>query len=697
MLLLGVRAPQASAAEDAPMPPTLGQRVLVGAASQDGSAEDPPAPEPSGAEAGDEESDLFKLDIEQLRRTPVSPTLETEVTTVARTETQVGRSPAAVYVITNEMIKRSGARNVPEALRMAPGVNVARITGGSWAVSIRGFNGQFANKLLVQIDGRAIYVPTFSGVVWEQQHVLLEDVERIEIVRGPGGSVWGANAVNGVINIVTKSAADTQGIYLETGGGSEHKLLAGVRAGGELGPRMHYRLYGTQTEDDTGFSTLGAPWDGYRMSQGGFRVDWKPSCSDTVTLQGDFGRGFRGHRATIPQPAPVALPPLVARDNFDFNTANTLLRWTRELDDDTDWSLQTYYDHWNRELHSNVDYRFSNQDAFDLDYQFHAKLNDFHDVVCGLGYRHYDVAVRFAGRSTFVPDRNTLGIISYFVQDTIALSEDRLFATFGCKFEHNDFTGFEYQPTARLVWTPEERTSIWGSISRTVRTPAIAERDVADLIDGPVAPGPVFARAFGNKGLRAEDALAFEIGMRRQQTDAFYWDLAAFFNRYDNLVGVTPTGLAPGGPPFFLDYTTANSGDGDTYGFELACTYEVNPCWSMRSSYSFLVEQLAYPPDDLPFIVPMGSTPRNQVYLQSGWNLNPCTALDMMFRYTDSLARGVPSYLVMDVRLGWEIRDGIELSVVGQNLLDSQHPEWIRPDGVTEVESGVYGMVSWKH
>ncbi|MBN1589884.1 MAG: TonB-dependent receptor [Pirellulales bacterium] len=648
-----------------PIAPELPQRDHGTNAQEEGATKE---------EKDQDDLDMLDMNLKQLSQVAVksvSPSMGMEVSTVSRTDSTVARSPTAVYVITNEMIRRSGARNIPEILRLAPGVQVAQVTKTSWAISIRGFNARYANKLLVQIDGRAIYTPSFSGVFWDQEQVLLEDIERIEVIRGPGATVWGANAVNGVVNIVTKEAAGTRGLYAESGGGNEHRSFNSARVGGRQGD-LNWRVYGMQVDDGPGYTTLpeGA-WDAMQFGQGGFRMDWTPNRCDTLTLQGDFYGGNQTLRQqTIT--SYVLEPESIRSTNF-------LGRWTRKLSDDTDWSAQIYYDNmyrWAAPLAS----RRLNQNTFDFDYQYHTKLGSRHDVICGFGYRNYDMLVDIQGSSfSLIPPRDSFDIISYFVQDTIELHPDFLFLTAGIKLEHNDFTNFEYQPSIRLLWTPDERTSIWGAISRAVRTPSMADRDFF-LAGGFVQ---------GNRSVRSEDLLAYEMGIRRQPTDRLYWDLAVFFNRYDNLIG-----LYPAWPP---PQIVANNGVGDSYGYELVVTYEVNPDWRLRGSYSFLIEDITYGLNGLPYGVLPGSSPRNQWFLHSAWDLSHRTTLDMIWRYVDNLAVGVPHYLTMDVRLAWEPRDGLEFALVGQNLLDNHHLEFADSfTTVTEVPSGVYGMVSWR-
>ena len=614
--------------------------------------------------------EMLDLDLKQLSQVAVksaSPTMDMEVSTVTRTASSVGKSPAAVYVITNEMIKRCGARNIPEALRLAPGVQVAQVTACSWAISIRGFNGVFANKLLVQIDGRIVYTGTFTGVYWDLQQVLLEDIDRIEIIRGPGASVWGANAVNGVINIVTKSSVDTNGIYAYSGGGSEHRSFNAVRTGGRQGD-FNWRIYGMQADDGPGYLNLpGGAWDPYQFAQGGFRLDWAPTHYDTLTLQGDFLGGRQKLNAIG-----------YGKASLDCRTTNFLGRWTHKYSEDSDWSTQIYYDNWYR-FSQGQDDILQGQRTFDFDTQYHTKLSDRHDIVCGFSYRLCSLVVDTqGGAAQVVPPLNTFDDISYFIQDTIELRPDHVFFTTGIKLEHDNFTNFEYQPTVRLLWAPDDQTSIWGAISRAVRIPSVMERSL-------VFYGGLLR---GSTSVVSEDLLAYECGIRRQATDRFYWDLAVFFNRYDNLIGASPL-LPPS--------VATNNGYGDTYGYEVVATYEATPNWRLRGSYSFLVEDVTYA-DGMGFNLFPGCSPRNQCFLHSAWDLPHDTTLDMIWRYVDNLPIGIPHYLVMDMRLAWQPTDHMEVSLVGQNLLDNHHYEFYDYRfPATEVPSGVYGMVTWRH
>ena len=417
------------------------------------------------------EQDVSKLTEVKVSHAAPAGSLNTEVSTVSRSPSTVGKSPAAVFVITNEMIRRSGAASIPEVLRMAPGVNVAKINSNEWAVTIRGFNSQYANKLLVQIDGRSVYTPFFNGTIWAAHDVLLEDVERIEVVRGPGGTIWGANAVNGIINIITKSACETQGVYAQAGAGSVERGFVNGRYGGQIGADIDYRVYGKWFERGTGIPPFGEPFDDWRAGRGGFRLDWDPGRTgmDRFTLQGDSYNTAAGLReltalGTFPFNA------LVDSDRI-FSGSNILGRWTHTIDEEREWQIQTYYDYSkidDFERSGLVDRR----DTIDVDFQYRLPWGERQKLVWGAGYRSYSDHDTFAGLfAGSAPDHQIIRLFSYFLQDEISLVPDRWSVTVGCKFLHNTYTDFEYQPSARLLYTPDERNSLWASVSRAVRIP----------------------------------------------------------------------------------------------------------------------------------------------------------------------------------------------------------------------------------
>ena len=623
------------------------------------------------------------------QRAVVAPALEVEVSTVSRQTSTVGRSPAAVFVITQEMIRRSSARSIPELLRMVPGLHVARISGNRWAISSRGFNGNYANKLLVLLDGRSVYTPLYAGTQWENQDTPLEDIERIEVIRGPGATVWGANAVNGVINIITKNSRDTHGALVNVGGGTEERDFATVRYGGKVGCGMHWRAYGKYSNRDNGFSPLGAN-DQWQIGQTGFRMDWDvdPCQVDKVTFQGDYFDGHPNNMRTIP--LLVAPYQETVRDRGTTRGTNLLTRWTHTNSEDSDFSLQCYYD-WIQRADATLTYQ--DISTYDIDFQYRFRLTPRQQIICGLGYR--SVKANWVSSSSVVlttPGRHT-NLASAFIQDEITLSEDQLFFTAGCKGEHNDFTGYEFQPTARLVWLPSERASTWASFSRAVRTPSLIESQDGFLrLLPPLGPG-VFPTLLGDRSYRSEELLAYELGYRAQQTDTFAWDVALFFNAYDHLRSFDLVSLPV--------LQVSNSMVGEAYGVEVSGQWDLNPCWQLRAYYTFLQMQLRVQAN--PLSDPSdaeGANPHHQVSLQSSHDLGCDWEFDVTGRFVDELPTlALPSYFSLDLRLAWRPHDGFEAAVVGQDLLDSNHyeygAEFFRTHN-TGVQRGVYGMITWR-
>lgn len=699
---IGVVAPVATAQELAAPLPAAPESASGNGASAGGNGSDN-----SGA-AGNPDDVLSLVDkplenlVTQSVVTTAPAAMAMPVTTVTRTESTVAKSPAAIFVITNEMIRRSGARSIPEVLRMAPGVQVARIDSSRYAISIRGSNDQFSDKLLIQIDGRSVYTPLFAGTYWDVQDVLLEDVERIEVIRGPGATVWGANAVNGIINVITKSTRDTIGTFAEGGAGSEEHGFASARVGGELAEGLTYRMYGKWFDRDDGFDPTGFVEDDWTQSRGGFRIDWEASDRDFVTLQGDAYAGTADLTTVRPAFPPIggsfALPSRFAER---VHGGNVLLRWRHELSEDSDWRIQAYYDRTEREM-TVAGFR-NDTDTVDVDFQHHFFANERHEITWGAAYRNNRGVIRNVPFWLELhPTTRADDLFSYFVQDQIALVDDLWFLTVGSKFEHNDYTSFEFQPSARLLWTPTPRQSVWAAISRAVRTPSRVNEDVFLVV--PTSPSlPVFATISGVRGVEAENLLAYEIGMRRQETDRWFWDVAAFYFQYDDLFTAVPQPLIIG-VPTLAPSLLVNALDGHAYGFEVATDYEVTSCWKLRGGYSFLrfvLDSTPLPLDASAF-ADEGTDPRNQLYVQSSWDFGSAWQLDVAWRYVDELSSlNVPSYNALDARLAWAASQNLEVAVVGRHLLDDHHLEF--PGSAftggfgTLVQHEVYGVLTWRY
>jgi iron complex outermembrane receptor protein len=644
------------------------------------------------ATAGEVAGALGDLTIEEL--------MNVEITSVSKKEEPLLQATSAIYVITGEDIRRSGATSIPEALRMAPGLQVARIDGNRWAISSRGFNAEFANKLLVLIDGRTVYMPARSGVYWDVQDTLLEDVDRIEVIRGPGATLWGANAVNGVINVITKRAADTQGLLVTAGGGTQEIGFGSVRYGGALGSQVQYRLYAKYFDRGAQAAALGiAAHDGWDVGQGGFRLDWAPATANSVTLQGDWYRG--GEDETL-QPrtqltAPFQTPPVRTRTPLDGR--NLLARWHYVLGERSDATVQAYYDHTERRA-SDIDERL---DTVDIDAQHHVGLG-VHDVVWGLGYRW--VSDHFADTFTagYHPDAETYETWSGFVQDQVPLVADRLRLTLGTKLEHNAFSGFEVQPNAMLLWTPHPRHAAWLSLARAVRTPSRLDRDLRIVPSTfPTADGPPAAVVLeGNRVFKSEKLVAYEMGYRVRPWDVVFADVAGFYQVYDDLSSTEPRAarfVADPAPHVELPLQYDNKAHGRTYGVETAVNWQAAPWWRLMLASTFLRMHIEGDPSSRATNVQAqeGDSPQHQLHLRSYVNLPHDVELDTALYYVDHLSnQGVPSHVRVDVRLGWHPTEAVELSLALQDLSDEHQLEFGRPDRVksTEIERSVYGKIT---
>ena len=639
--------------------------------------------------------------------------MNVRVTTVSRGESTVGQSPAAVFVITPEMIRRSGATTFPEILRMVPGVSVAHIDGNKWTVSARGFNDRFGNKLLVQMDGRTVYNALFPGVYWADVDYVLADIDRIEVIRGPGASVWGANAVNGIVNIITKSAKDTHGGLVSGGAGTQERGFASIRFGGQIGDDLHYRVLGKWAERDEQFSLDDRPNDQWITARTGLRLDWTPTSRDTLTFDGGYFYVKPGNNQTFAS----RMPPAFSVSGIESEIArggHALARWTRQLDAESSFALQVYWDRLNHD--STKDFTHFRIETYDVDFQHLFPLGERQKVTWGLGYRFTNLFLSSTQRDGgFVtnaePEKRDTNVFSAFVQDEIALVPKRFSLTLGSKFERNDFTGFEYQPTGRLLWTPTARQSAWLAVSRGVRTPGFVP-DELEFTLLPFTPGvPVFPRLTGNTALKSEKLTAFELGYRAQASERFSFDIATFYNIYDDLIVQTPQDvvLIPGGA--VVPIRQGNNMEGETYGVEVSATWQVSDWWRLQGSYSFLQMQLhaktgGQNPGQKAALNGQDysiehSSPQNQAYVRSSFDLPGHVELDLIGRYVDSLAGftpGIKGYIACDARLAWKPRENLEFAIVGQNLLDAHHPENgtnpLVKTPLVEIRRGVYAEVT---
>jgi iron complex outermembrane receptor protein len=627
-----------------------------------------------------------------LTQVPIEALMEMEVTSVARRSEKISQSPAAVTVITQDDIWREGALTIPDALRLVPGLEVARLDANQMAVSVRGFNDVFANKLLVIQDGRSIYTPLFSGVFWDVQGTLMEDIERIEVIRGPGATLWGANAVNGVINIMTRSAKDTQGTLLSAGGGTDMQAFAGARYGAKISDNAWFRIYGQYMEHDDSPRPDGQDArDGYQIGRGGFRVDWDVSEQNLLTLQGDIYRGAMNQTFNTFDPSSMPTLQRVVQDNFYVGGGNVITRFSHQISPDSDLSLQMYYDR--TERHTVI--FGEDRDTFDADFQYRVTPVSRNELVLGLEYRFTRDRVSNSPTISLMPDRRTVELFSAFVQDEITLVEDWLRLTLGSKFEQNDFTGFEFQPGGRLLWTPTPHQTIWGSVTRAVRTPSRAEDDIVLRQSQQVGPGfYVPVTIMGARSFLSEELIAYEVGYRTQPWSRLSFDIAAFYNDYDRLRSLEAD---PRNPTLIH---TENKLYGYTYGTEVSATLELAQWWRLQPGYSYLSMHISARPGstDANPSLDEGKNPRHQAFVRSSMDLPQNVFLDCTLRYVDNLpSLGIDSYVTADVHLAWRPTKNLELSVVGQNLLDDRHAEF-RPSFIqtaqTEVPRGFYGKVT---
>jgi iron complex outermembrane receptor protein len=620
--------------------------------------------------------DLTTLQIEDL--------LNVKVTSASRKAQQLSRVPAAVFVITAEDIRRAQATNIPDLLRMVPGLEVAQITASTWAISARGFNGQYSNKLLVLIDGRTVYTPIFSGVFWDAQDVPVDSIERIEIIRGPGAAVWGVNAVNGVINIITKTAQQTSGLFVTATAGTLQPFSGLVRYGGRIGNGGAYRI----AADGFAMENLRTPSgengkDDWHLYQGSFRADETLSARDSLTLE---ARALSGNDGEIANAIVSLQPPVTSlldlRDRF--SGGNVLARWRRGLSLNSETSLQAYFD---RTVRSDTTYGVA-LNTVDLDFQHHLRWRK-QDFVWGLGYRLNSDSTANDLRIAYSPHNLNTQIFSAFFQDEIALLPDRLSLTLGSRLEHEYYNGFNMQPTARLAWTPDPHNTLWVAISGAQRTPSRDETSIRYNWAAYAGDGiPTLVSVFGNANQKNERLTATEAGLRRVVSNRLSIDSTVFFNEYGALQTDEPGAprmvQTPGPTHLLIPYKFGNLEHGETHGLELFTNLQPAHRWTLSPGYSFLTLHLHRDPGSLDLTTgpnAEGGIPNQQAQLRSNVNL------PKEFYWTTSAyfvgrlaAQSIPSYTRLDSNLTWQAGEGLSLSVAGQNLLRNAHQEFDGPD-----------------
>lgn len=636
--------------------------------------------------------DLTSLSIQEL--------MNVKVTSAGKKPQNLSDVAGAIYVITQEDIRRSTASSIPELLRDVPGLHVARIDTNKWAISARGFSGRFANKILVLVDGRTVYSPLFSGVFWEVQDTFLPDIDRIEIIRGPGASVWGSNAVNGVINIITKNAKDTLGAMAVAEIGTEERGIGSFRYGGKISEDAYLRIFGKHLKYDSARSVGGGDghdeWDNDRL---GFRLDNQFDDGSELMLQGEAYVGSADERAD--RPTLIAPFTQTTETTSDLNGQFILGRWAREFSDTSNVSFQGFIDRSDRD-----DPRIQiTTTTFDIEGQHTFNISDTNEFNWGLGYRYETDSTNGSFDLSLIPDDADSEIFSAFLQDEQRLLDDDLSITVGAKFEHNNYSGFEAQPSARALYRVNENNSVWISASRALHTPTRGENEIslnqqviAPFTGTNLSPFPLVVRLTGIEPV-PEEVYAFELGYRTVPAPEISVDIAAFYNVYNNLSLITL-----GGSPFFettngvLHLVNPLAGvpgrDAEAFGLEFDARWQVSDRLTVRGAYSFLKLDMHADSRAIDAAnAEEGQYPQQQLSLITQFDITDDIALDTVVRFVDTLPNiGVDGYVTGDLRLGWQISDGVEVSLIGRNLIETSHQEFVpellgtRP---TEVERSV--------
>ena len=641
--------------------------------------------------AAQDPGDLAAKSLEEL--------MDIKVISASKKEESLFKTAAAVYVITQEDIRRSGMTRIPDLLRMVPGLQVARIDGVGWAVSVRGFNRRFTNKLLVLIDGRSVYSHDASGVYWEALDLPLEMVDRIEVIRGPGGALWGANAVNGVINIITKHTSQTQGGLVTAQGGSEDRVTS-LMYGGKLGGDATYRLYGKYLNSSGLVDASGdATHDEENSGHAGVRIDWQPADRDTLTILGDiYENGARERLTSVSLLDPFAAP---ANLLTHYTGGDVLGRWNHIFSDTSDMAFQFYFD---RAATTSFGVA-TGTNTFDFDFQHHFAWGSRQDVIWGLGYRLIEDKLTGSvfGPVQYFPPSHNGQTFSGFFQDQLAIVPDRLRVTIGSKLEDDEYAGWQAEPTIRLLWTPSTHQTFWAAVSRAVRTPSIGEEGIVENFTALPGPGglPVVVTVFGNPQFQAETLFAYEVGYRLEATKKISIDVASFYNVYKRLqtdeLGAPFFALAPI-PRIVQPITFGNRMDGHTYGIEPSITWTPTPFWKLTGSYSFLHVALNNMSGNL-LGDNAGDDPAHQFQIRSYLNLPGKFELDASAFHVSALEDPlVKPYTRVDARLGWMPAEKIELSLGGQNLLAPRRQESFADDALaipTLVKRTIYAKLTW--
>ncbi|MEN3974907.1 TonB-dependent receptor [Emcibacter sp. SYSU 3D8] len=591
-----------------------------------------------------------------------------EITSASKTPEPLSDAAGAIFVISHDDIDRAGATSVPDMLRLAPNLQVAQVASNSFAIASRGFNGTLTNKLLVMIDGRSVYTPLYGGVYWDMQDVMPGDVDRIEVISGPGATLWGANAVNGVVNIITKSSAETQGGVIELGGGNLERGAA-LRYGGRLGPELTYRLYARATDYSSLDQVGGAErQEGWHKPQGGFRLDWTPG-DDVVTLQGNFYRGEEKAGA-------------LAHQNVSGD--NVLARWQHRFDDGSNLQVQAYFDQASR-FDANAEHTGFEIRTFDIDVQYSFQVGDWNDVVIGGGERASRYRITGNDALLFVPDRGTLYLTNGFIQDSISLG-DSVTLVLGVKLEDDPYSGLAVLPSARLSWKVGDDTLLWAGVSRAVRSPTPYDTGIVLRL------GTVDFLT-GSKSFKAEKVTAYQIGYRGQPLPQLTLSVSAFFNDYDDLLSVEPT------PVTILPLHFENLMRGHTYGIEAWATYQAADWWRISAGVNWLHQDLGFKPGAGQIVGQefLGNDPDYQFSVRSSVSLGHGISFEAAVRGVGALPDPrVGSYVEADARISWQVTEFLDVSVEGTNLLHRRHQEFVTDGLMGLVQRSFFVSTRWK-
>ncbi len=667
---------------------------LVGSTAR--AEETPPVPELP--------EDLSLLSISELKSIKLS-----KVTLVSRKEESLFDAASSIYVISQEDIRRSGLLSVPELLRLVPGLEVAQIDGNKWAITSRGFNSRFASKMLILVDGRSVYTPVFSGVFWDQIDYPLEDIERIEVIKGPGGTLWGANAVNGVINIITKNSKDTEGGYVTAGSGNLENGFGTARYGLKLGDDATVRVYGKYFKRDEMEPDAVTPAvDDWEAGRGGFRSDWQVSEKNKVSFQGEYFKGDSGLSAPGVVTTPIALNNPRRNEEEGSEGGHFMGRWDHTFSETSDMQLQVFF---NRETRYGLSFQADFQtDTYDMDFQHRFQPVERHEVTWGLGQRYLldDMDNRF--NMGFPQADRTNYLIGGFLQDTWSVVPEKLKLTLGTKISVNSYTGVEVQPSGRGLWNIDDKQSAWVAFSRAVRIPSrIADGSRTEVA---TTPGPggatVLTALMGSKDVRSEELFSMEFGYRIQPHEKLYFDVSTFYNFYESLLSFEPGApgleLTPGPPHILVPVTIDNLVSGQTYGVELVGKWEVFDNWRLEGGFNWLEMDLDrdWNSTDTAATATSGNSPQFQWKMRSFVNLPHNLEWDTSVFYVDQLKNfRTPQYTRLDMRLGWRPRTDVELSVGVLNLLDGEHYEFgpvseFNRVSPTRVPRSGYGKVTFK-